>query len=190
MAMPNMIGTTHDNFQQGWPDDPEGLVPYAAGLDLVNASLYHTFQAFVSTSPPYWRIRNDHYCCQTWQIGCADTSNSSLLKIDGFIDGFVANVTTLSGWACLYGCPNAISIFLSTNSTDKQFLGQYLAADSSESTVATRCGSFGMNYRYSIDIRPFQAKQGGKSIYIYGRSPVDGSFTMLRNSGTFIIPMI
>jgi hypothetical protein len=190
MAMPNMIGTTHDNFQQGAPDDSYGLVPYAAGLDLVNASLYHTFQAFVSTSPPDWRVRNDHSCCQTWQIGCIDTNSSFLTKVDGVIDGFVANVTTLSGWACLYGSPNAISVFLSTSSTGESLLGQFLAADSSEATVSARCESFGMNYRYSIDVRPFQTKEAGKLIYMYGRSPIDGSLTMLEHSGTFIIPTI
>jgi hypothetical protein len=190
MAMPNMIGTTHDNFQQGSPDDPEGLVPYAAGLDLANASLYHTFQAFASTSPPYWRLLNDHYCCQTWQIGCVETNNSALSKIDGFVDGFIANTTTLSGWTCLYACPNAISVFLSTSPIGEQFLGQFLAAEPSESAVTARCGSFGMNYRYSIDVRPFQAKEGGKLIYIYGRSPIDRSLTMLKNSGNFIIPTI
>jgi len=190
MAMPNMIGTTHDNFQQGAPDDPYGLVPYTAGLNLVNASLYHTFQAFVSTSPPYWSIRNDHYCCETWQMGCTNTSNSSLSKIDGVVDGFVANATTLSGWTCLYGWPNAISVFLSTSSKSEQLLGQFLAADSSESAVAARCGSFSMNYRYYIDIRPFQIKEGGKLVYMYGRSPLDGSLAMLEHSGTLIIPSL
>jgi hypothetical protein len=190
MAMPNMIGTTHENFQQGSPDDPYGLVPYAAGLDLANASIYHTFQAYISTSPLYWGIRNDHYCCQTWQMGCIVTVGSSLSKVDGVVDGFVINATILSGWACLYGCPNAISVFLSTSSTGKSLLGQFLSADSSESAVATRCGSFGMNYRYSIDVRPFQAKEEGKLIYMYGRSPIDGSLTMLEHSGTFIMPTI
>jgi hypothetical protein len=190
MGMQNMIGTTHVRFQQRPSDDPEGLVPYAAGLDLANASLYHTFQAFISTSPSYWKVRNDHYCCQTWQMGCVDTTNSSLPKINGVVDGFIASATILSGWACLKGCPNAISVFLSTSSTGEKLLGQYLAADSSESAVATRCASFALNYRYSIDVRPFQAKEAGKLIYIYGRSPLDGSLTMLEHSGTFIMPTI
>ncbi len=81
-------------------------------------------------------------------------------------------------------------IFLTTSSTGKQLLGQFLSADSSESTVAARCGSFGMNYRYSIDVPPFQAKEGGKLVYIYGQFPIDGLLTMIKNSGTFIIPTI
>jgi len=190
MAMPNMIGTTHDSFQQGTPDDPYGLVPYAAGLDLANASLYNTFQAYVSTSPSYWKIRNDHYCCQTWQMGCTETSNAFLSQIDGVIDGFIINATALQGWACLNGCPNAISIFLSTDPKGQQLLGQFLSADSSESAVAARCGSFGMNYRYLIDVGRFQANEGGKLIYVYGRSPVDGSLTMLEQSGMFTMPNI
>ncbi|CAF1528818.1 unnamed protein product [Adineta ricciae] len=188
-TMPNMIGTTHDSFQQVSLDDPYGLVPYEAGLNLVNASMYQTYKAFVSTSPSYWGIRHDHYCCQTWQMGCNGTDLLSLSIIDGVIDGFITNSTTLSGWACLHGSPNAISIFLSTSSiTHQQILGQFLAADPCESPVTTRCQSFGMNYRYSIDMRPFQATQGEKLIYMYGRSPLDGSFTMLEHSGTFIIP--
>lgn len=188
--MPNVIGTTHVRFQQRSLDDPDGLVPYAAGLDLVNASLYHTFQAFISTSPSYWNIRNDHYCCQAWKMGCIDTINSSSPRIIGVIDGFIANPTTLSGWACLKGCPNAISVFLSTSSTGEKLLGQFLAADFSESAVTTRCSSFGLNYRYSIDVRPFQATDAGKLIYIYAQSPLDMSLTMLEHSGTFIIPTV
>jgi hypothetical protein len=123
-------------------------------------------------------------------LGCVVTGNSSLSGVYGVVDGFIANATTLSGWTCLYGCPNAISVFLSTSSTGEQLLGQFLAANSSETAVSARCGLFGMNYRYSIDVRPFQAKEAGKLIYMYGRSPLDGSLTMLEHSGTFIMPTI
>jgi hypothetical protein len=111
-----------------------------------------------------------------------------LSKIDGFVHGFIANTTIISRWACLYEYSNAISVFLSTNSTDEQLLGQFLVADSSESAVAARCRTFNMNYLYSINVHLFQAKEGRKLIYIYGRSPLDDSLTMTKNSGTFIIP--
>ena len=47
-----------------------------------------------------------------------------------------------------------------------------------------------MNYRYLIDIWPFQAKEARELIYVYDRSSIDTSLAMLEHSETFIAPTI
>jgi hypothetical protein len=186
-SMTNVLGQTHDSFQQGSPDDPYGLIPWASGLELTNASLYVTYQAYVSTSLSYWTVRNDHYCCTNNQLGCSSTTTQAVI---GIIDGLIENNQLLVGWACAQGLPNAIAIQLYANNVTK--LGSpVLASQPSEAAVASSswCNSIGDNYRFAINITEYMAEYSGQTLSVLGISPIQSvADNWLLGSGSNTMP--
>lgn len=62
-----------EDFQGCWNGDEEGLIPYEAGwlLTGVGQANSPTLAAYAATSPNQWQQNSQHYCCTTYQAGCA-----------------------------------------------------------------------------------------------------------------------
>ena len=171
MAMPNVIGTTHNYFQADAADqDGIGLIPFEAGFGLENASQYPTYQAYVSTGPQYWSQRSDHYCCQQAQLGCPGSlpsqpstpapsgptppapAPSTGHDVVGIIDGIETSggTTVLGGWACDVGSLTSINIDLYANGQAGvgTGIGRFVANLPSEPAVAAVCQTNGSAYRF------------------------------------------
>ena len=67
LATPGLLWTSHNEFQS-IGGDVYGLVPLEAGDVLQTSSVI--FQAYSSTNRDVW-VTGNHYCCATWQTGCA-----------------------------------------------------------------------------------------------------------------------
>eukprot|EP00039_Didymoeca_costata_P012770 m.185654 g.185654 ORF g.185654 m.185654 type:complete len:591 (+) comp15579_c0_seq2:183-1955(+) len=99
--LPEMVAVTH-NFFQDSPDGSSqggqdyGLIAGNITATLSNGTGYPTFDAYVSTSSPAFGTSNDHYCCETWSVGC-----SGIKRIHGDFDptSSVGRDITLHGWA-------------------------------------------------------------------------------------------
>eukprot|EP00049_Salpingoeca_infusionum_P015717 m.307957 g.307957 ORF g.307957 m.307957 type:complete len:485 (+) comp15938_c0_seq6:1680-3134(+) len=74
--VPNVFAVTHNLFQQ-MPDSGGqggafyGLISPNISATLADGANDSCFNAYLATSPDFWNKRNDHYCCQQWQLGCA-----------------------------------------------------------------------------------------------------------------------
>jgi hypothetical protein len=69
---------THNFFQSPVPSDQGGAGDFSL-LDeppvcygnLTNCDGLATYEAYKSTAVGVWGQRTDHYCCATWETGCA-----------------------------------------------------------------------------------------------------------------------
>ena len=68
LATPSLLWTAHNDFQS-IGSDTYGLVPLSVVPDLANGLSSVIFQAYSATNLGTWQSGN-HYCCDTWQIGC------------------------------------------------------------------------------------------------------------------------
>ncbi len=204
MAMPNVIGTTHNYFQADSADqDGIGLIPFEAGPAISNGDQYPTYRAYVSTGPQYWGVRNDHYCCETAQLGCAGAQPTQPSQppasapaaghnVTGVIDGIenAAGRTMLGGWACDVGSLTSINVDLYAygQAGSGQGVGRFVANLPSEPAVASICGTNGAAYRFQIDLGPYRAAFAGAPLYVHGISTSGGANNLLNNSGQFNMP--
>jgi hypothetical protein len=111
----------------------------------------------------------------------------------GAVDGLAASGanTSIFGWACGKGLPTSIYVDLYLNGPGGtgQFIGRFLANQSSEPAVAQACSSTGTNYRFSIPLSPSVLQSDhGQTIYVHGISPTGLPNDLLTNSGTFVVP--
>ena len=109
--------------------------------------------------------------------------------IDG-LDGSGAN-TSIVGWACGKWLTTSIyvDLYLNGPAGTGQFIGRFVANQSSEPAVAQTCGSTGANHRYSIPLSPSVLQSNhGQRIYVHGISPTGLSNDLLSDSGMFVVP--
>src|ERR1035437_8055894 len=111
----------------------------------------------------------------------------------GAVDGLAASGanTSIFGWACGKGLPTSIYVDLYLNGPGGtgQFIGRFLANQSSEPAVAQACSSTGTNYRFSIPLSPSVLQSDhGQTIYVHGISPTGLANDLLANSGRFVVP--
>ncbi len=123
----------------------------------------------------------------------AQSSASSSGPVIGNIDGlfYQSGESALSGWACAQGNPDSIMVHLYAGGAYPrgEFVTGVIANHSSESAVASACGSNGTAYRFLIPISQQQRVQfDGKQIFVHGISPTGGQNPLIGGSGTYVIP--
>ncbi len=75
MRMPELIAITHNHFQdnihrKNKKPTKHTMLPSSVKKDLSDAHKYETFRAYKSTTNELWNKKNNHYCCETYGIGC------------------------------------------------------------------------------------------------------------------------
>jgi YD repeat-containing protein len=117
-------------------------------------------------------------------------SNNS--EVIGAIDGVSTTpALTVDGWACSTGIVSSISVelFVGGPSGQGTRIAAVTASQPSESAIAAQCQTNGTAYRFSIPLDTATRDQyGGKTIYMYGDSPVGNGNNALSGSGTYNIP--
>jgi RHS repeat-associated protein len=123
------------------------------------------------------------------------TSTSTITVRNSIVLGNVDGVSSggiITGWSCSSYLPQSISVdlYLGGHYGTGTYVGRYAANQSSEAAVASACSVGSGSYRYRIALSDTQRIQyGGKTIYIYGISPVGGSNNLLGGSGSFTVPL-
>ncbi|MHB1056510.1 MAG: DUF4329 domain-containing protein [Rhodanobacter sp.] len=111
--------------------------------------------------------------------------------VKGNVDG-VSSAELIRGWACSTYLPQSINVdlYLGGPYGTGVGIGRYLANKSNEAAVASACSVSGGNYRFEIPLTDAQRVQyGGKTIYIYGISPIGATNNLLAASGSFTVPL-
>lgn len=111
--------------------------------------------------------------------------------VKGNVDG-VSSTGLISGWACSTYLPQSINVdlYLGGPYGTGVGIGRYLANISSEAAVASTCSVSSGSYRFQIQLTDTQRVQyGGKTIYIYGISPIGAANNLLGASGNFTVPL-
>ncbi|MDR3445449.1 MULTISPECIES: RHS repeat-associated core domain-containing protein [unclassified Dyella] len=125
----------------------------------------------------------------TWTDPASFTIVNS--RINGNIDS-VSREGIINGWACSTSIAQSINVhlYLGGPAGTGTFVGSYPANQASEPGVASACKVGGGSYRFAIALTEAQLVQwSGKSIYIYGISPVSGnSNDLVGKSGSFVVP--
>ncbi|MFT4807327.1 MAG: hypothetical protein ACI9LX_000644 [Paraglaciecola sp.] len=116
-------------------------------------------------------------------------------QVKGYIDRISGSFGTykLDGWACQTGYKDSIKVhvYVGGAAGTGKILKGASANQSSETGVASACGSTGVNYRFSIPITnsEVQAHQG-KAIYVHGISVIGSSNLTLAKSGSYTMPTV
>jgi len=111
--------------------------------------------------------------------------------VKGNVDG-ASSAGLISGWACSTYLPQSINVdlYLGGPYGTGVGIGRYLANKSSEAAVASTCSVSSGSYRFQIQLTDAQRVQyGGKTIYIYGISPIGAANNLLGASGNFTVPL-
>lgn len=110
----------------------------------------------------------------------------------GMVDELVKDASGyfVRGWTCLTSSASPIYVDLYVGGRNGGTgLGRFNANLSSESVIGTSCESNGMAYRFKIPLTPaMREAHAGKSLYLYGISPVSGPNAMLARSGELKMP--
>lgn len=109
--------------------------------------------------------------------------------VTGYVDGLSAG--DISGWACSTKINSSIDVHLYLGGPygTGTGIGSYRADLASEAAVASACQASGTAYRFRIPVTSEMVlNHGGKTIYVYGISPVGASNNLLGNSGAFRVP--
>lgn len=72
----NIVFATHLDFQEIYTPsaNQHGIIPLAAGAYLNGTSANtSTALAYGSTHPSVWGLSSQHFCCQTYSLGCPNT---------------------------------------------------------------------------------------------------------------------
>ena len=113
-------------------------------------------------------------------------------QVLGTIEGVAAGTSAvITGWACSTGLPQSIQVALYLNGPagSGTGIGTYSANLTSDSSIASSCGSTGSAYRFSIPLTDTQRQTYvGQGIYVHGISPVGNPNNLLANSGTYQVP--
>jgi hypothetical protein len=164
MSMPSLVAVTHNYFHSTEPAENDangqsdqggfyGLIPYRVRDDLEGIEATPTGKAFLSTmDPSNWKQRDDHYCCQMYGVGSRAANPSPIPSVTdthqmmGSIDAIsvVNGQNTISGWACVHGVdePISVDLYVGGPAADGQLVGRYPTnTGSSESAVAQTCGA-------------------------------------------------
>ena len=107
--------------------------------------------------------------------------------VKGYIDS-VSSSGLIKGWACSTYLPQSIQVDVYVGGTAGgagTFIGRYLADESSGSAIDSACDVSGGSYRYLIQLSTAKRQAyAGKTIYIYGLSPVGTGNNALTHSGS------
>jgi len=115
-------------------------------------------------------------------------------NVIGHIDGVTTDglgQLQLGGWACSTELNQSIDVHMYAGGPygTGTLVGAYRADQSSEAAVAAACSASGSNYRFRIPLTTaIRQQHGGKTIYVYGISPVGRSNLLIASSGAFAVP--
>lgn len=130
--------------------------------------------------------------------GCGPLSNAAsviVTQVTGNIDSVSIDGSgnaSVVGWACSTGIVQSINValYLGGPTGTGTGIGTFTANQNSEPAVASACHVKSGSYRYNIPLTAAARSQyGGKSIYVYGITPVGGSNAALAGSGSFVVPV-
>lgn len=132
--------------------------------------------------------------CLLCQI-CAVSVSTSVYAasvVKGNIDGItkVGDSYYARGWACQTGRTQSIEVrlFAGGSAGTGTMFTRGTANNSSETGVASACGSTGKNYRFNMLIpNSAIATYGGKKLYIHGISLIGSGNSQLNKSGTYAL---
>lgn len=111
--------------------------------------------------------------------------------VKGNVDG-ATSTGLISGWACSTYLPQSINVdlYLGGPYGTGIGIGRFLANKSSEAAVASTCSVSSGSYRFQIQLTDAQRVQyGGKTIYVYGISPIGAANNLLGASGNLTVPL-
>lgn len=122
--------------------------------------------------------------------GAGCSSSPILGNIDGLSTDDFGNVT-VTGWACAAQWPNPVLVQVYAGGpagSGGTFLTSGMASQAGSPAIAQACQSSGAHYFIIPIPRGLQSQFAGKSLYLYGLSPVGAGDTAIGNSGNLTLP--